>query len=482
MNVNPSVQIRYSYADCPTIEDFSNDNHFMRGLMGPIGSGKSAGCCIEIINRSLVQPPGKDGVRRSRWAVVRNTWPELRDTTIKTVFQWFPPHHFGKYVEAKHTYTITAFAGVHLELIFLALDKPDDVKKLLSLELTGAWVNEAREVPWPVIEMLGGRVGRFPSKMQGGVGWFGVIMDTNPPDSDSRWYKHFEELKPKNARLFKQPSGRGPRAENLTNLPGGRNYYLNLIAGKAAEWVKIYVDGEYGFLVEGKLVYPEYGDGIHCKAADPVPGVQILRGWDFGLTPACILTQMLPDGRFLVFDELVADNMSVDQFSDEVVEHCTRAFRGQAVFDDVGDPAGQNRADHDAKSVFQMLQAKGIQIRAAVTQNPTLRQESVRKPLRTLYGGEPQFILHPRCKMLRKGFLGGYHRRRLAVTGERYAEDPQKNAFSHPHDALQYAAAEHFAPALIGQHQDSDDDFYARLGMQSADPEYDLTRDEHTGY
>ena len=37
-----------------------------------------------------------------------------------------------------------------------------------------------------------------------------------------------------------------------------------------------------------------------------------------------------------------------------------------------------------------------------------------------------------------KGFTGGYHYRRLQVSGERYDEKPNKNRFSHIHDALQY--------------------------------------------
>ena len=41
---------------------------------------------------------------------------------------------------------------VELEVIFLALDRPEDVKKLLSLELTGVWVNEAREIPKSIID------------------------------------------------------------------------------------------------------------------------------------------------------------------------------------------------------------------------------------------------------------------------------------------------------------------------------------------
>jgi hypothetical protein len=49
-------------------------------------------------------------------------------------------------------------------------------------------------------------------------------------------------------------------------------------------------------------------------------------------------------------------------------------------------------------------------------------------------------LLSPRCKVLRKGFAGGYHYRRVKVSGdERYHDAPDKNSFSHPHDALQYA-------------------------------------------
>lgn len=493
------LDIRYSYADVPTCEQFSNSDAFMRALMGPFGSGKSSACVVEMVNRALAQRPGPDGIRHTRFGVIRNTFPELRDTTIRTVMQWLPPMHFGRYVENRHSYRITAFDGVDMEMVFLALDRPDDIKKLLSLELTAAWVNEAREVPWSVIEAVQGRVGRYPAKRDGGASWFGVFLDTNPPDSDSKFYRYFEErtwLKDFNAMraagevpkdmapedfaaIFKQPSGRSPQAENLSNLPGGRRYYTNLAAGKATEWVKVYVDGEYGFVVEGKLVYPEYSDQIHCKDVDPIEGVTILRSWDFGLTPACIFSQLLPDGRWLVFDEMTSDNMSVDQFSDEVVEHCNRAFKGRAQFDDVGDPAGNIRAETDKRTAFDILQAKDIDIRAAVTQDPSLRQEAVRKALRTLVNGEPQFVLHSRCKVVRKGFMGGYHRRRMQTKGpERYSEKPEKNEYSHPHDGLQYGAVEHFASALVQRARDEDEDLFANRDDVYADS----TRSDVTGY
>jgi len=40
--------------------------------------------------------------------------------------------------------------------------------------------------------------------------------------------------------------------------------------------------------------------------------------------------------------------------------------------------------------------------------------------------------------MLIKGFEGGYGYKRMEVSGERYADKPDKNMFSHIHDALQY--------------------------------------------
>jgi hypothetical protein len=52
-------------------------------------------------------------------------------------------------------------------------------------------------------------------------------MDTNPPDSDHWIYKTFEEFdkidiedRP-NFRVFHQPSGLAPNAENISHLLGG---------------------------------------------------------------------------------------------------------------------------------------------------------------------------------------------------------------------------------------------------------------------
>ena len=138
--------------DGDVLKSFMKDDSFFRGLRGPVGSGKSVSCCVEIFRRALQQEKGQDGNRRSRWAIIRNTNPQLRTTTIKTWLDWFPEAEWGKFLwSVPYTHWIKQ-GDLELEVIFLALDRPEDVKKLLSLELTGIWINEAREIPKSIID------------------------------------------------------------------------------------------------------------------------------------------------------------------------------------------------------------------------------------------------------------------------------------------------------------------------------------------
>ena len=51
-------------------------------------------------------------------------------------------------------------------------DKDDDVRKLRGAQLTWAWVNEMKEIPKSIIDMLQARVDRYPA--QGSSRWVGV--------------------------------------------------------------------------------------------------------------------------------------------------------------------------------------------------------------------------------------------------------------------------------------------------------------------
>ena len=440
-----------------TAAAFHHSEAFVRGLKGPVGSGKSSTCCMEIVKHTLKQIP-YNGVRRARWAVIRNTYPELKSTTIKTWENWMDSDLAPIKWDAPITSTLKIKDcgdgfGLELEVIFIALDKASETGKLRSLELTGGWINEASEVPKEVFDMLTQRVGRYPPKTQGGPVHPCVILDTNPPDDDHWYYKFAEEDTPDNWEFFDQPGGLirhqdddnvwyepNPLAENVFNLSQGYGYYQNMIGGKQDDWIKVFVLGQYGTTADGKPVFPEYSDKIHCSDNELLfnPGLPLYLGWDFGLTPSCIIGQISTKGQLVILEEFVAQDMGIRQFASEIVKPELMNKYAGAKLISRGDPAGVSRSTTDERTCYQELLEIGIYSEPAGTNDFIPRRESVAFFLNRLAGGEPGFLLSPNCRTLRKGFLGGYRYERLKVAGERYRDRPVKDKFSHPHDALQY--------------------------------------------
>lgn len=449
------LQLKYRPPGAVLRSFLRDDTSFFRGLMGPFGSGKSTGCVVDVIRRAQLQRPGIDGVRRSRWAVVRNTYPELRTTTIKTWHQWIP-QTIGRWIDqGPPTHRITT-PDMDLEVMFIALDRPDDVGRLLSLELTGAWINEAREIPLAVVEGLTARVGRFPSAAMGGTSWSGIIADTNPPDSDHWWFKLAEETKPEGYTFYRQPGGMDDAAENLAWLnqtpetlvldeadpirrTAGQGYYRRLLAGKSEEWVSVYVDGQYGFVRDGKPVYPEFSDRAHCAEFELLEAQPIYVGIDFGLTPAATFAQRTVTGQWRVHSELVSRDMGAVRFGELLRRHLSDMYPRNPIAAITGDPAGDIRSQSDESTPFLMLRAQGIDAQPANTNDPVIRREAVAGAMSRMIDGQPGLLINPHCRVLRKALAGGYHYRRVQVSGDaRYRDVPEKNDYSHVAEAMQY--------------------------------------------
>lgn len=439
----------------PVVREFLMSDAEVSGIMGPYGSGKSTACIARILRHTAQQRPSPNGKRMTRWAVIRNTHPELKTTTIKSWLQWLPKD-LGYWKEAGPTTHHIITDDLDMEVWFLALDKPDDVAKLGSLEITGAWQNEVREQPKAILDALTGRVGRYPPALLGGCTWSGVLMDTNPPDSDS-WYYKLAEEPPDGYRFFKQPSGLAPDAENLDwlNQDGdsiklplgsrarrlrGREYYVKLAKGKTDDWANVYVRGNYGFAIDGKPIFPEYFDNVHCREVEPNPHLPLHIGIDFGLTPAAIFAQRSVMGQWRWIDELVTEDMGAVRFA-ELLGAMIRGTYGRFTIGSItGDPAGEQRVQTDERTPFDILAAHKIHARPAHTNDFTLRREAVAQPMTRLIDGQPGFLISPKCKITRKGLAGGYAFRRLQVAGqERFRDVPDKNAYSHPCEAGQYA-------------------------------------------
>ena len=432
------------YEATKTATQFHANDDFVRLLIGPIGSGKSVACVMEIMARAHKQQPNKQGIRKTRFAVIRNSYRELLDTTIQTYFDWIP-RDLGTYKVSDMVHIIDELlpdgTRLYCEVMFRALDRPDDVKKLLSLELTGAFINESRHIPRQIFDMLMGRIGRYPSKREGGPTWYGVWMDTNPPDVDHWIYKMFEETRPSSWSVYHQPSGESEGAENIENLPDG--YYQNMQPGKDQEWINVYVHGRYGFVQDGKPVYPQYHDDIHFTAQPlKVISKTLYVGLDFGLTPAAVILQRAPSGQWQALEELVTEDMAALQFGPELQRMLfQREYRG-VTFEIWGDPAGTEQAQSDKKTPFEILNAMGIDampVDDRSNDTEIRRNAMVQNLITNVIGGEPGFLIGPKCPTLRKGLAGGFKFRRVQVANaERYVDKPDKNRYSHVCEACEY--------------------------------------------
>ena len=460
------VDFKYK-PDGDVLKNFMKDDTFFRGIRGPVGSGKSVGCCIEVFRRALGQNKGPDGIRKSRWAIIRNTNPQLRTTTIKTWLDWFPEEDWGKFTwSVPYTHHIKK-GDIDLEIIFLALDRPEDVKKLLSLELTGIWINEARELPKSIIDACTMRVGRFPSMRDGGPSWTGVIADTNAPEEDHWWpimsgevpipdHIPREQAKmlvtPENWRFYTQPAGMeevrneegeledyipNKSAENQANMM--KSYYPNLIQGKTKSWIDVYVMNRLGHIQDGKPVYPMFAPDVHvAKEEIPVAaGVPLYVGVDFGLTPAAVFGQKVR-GRWMLHSEIVAIDMGIVRFAEVMRNELATRFAAAGEVIIYGDPAGDFRAQTDESTPFHILRGAGLRAFPTHSNSVDLRLEAVSSQLTKMVEGKPALLIDRRCPTLIKGFESGYAYKRMEVSGERYADKPDKNMFSHVHDAAQY--------------------------------------------
>ena len=445
-----------------------HDDSFVRLIMGPYGSGKSTWCINEIVRRTCAMPRWYKGRRRAKWAIVRNTSGELYSTTLQTWLTWFGElGDIRKRQKPLLTYEHTFNDGhgvIELELIFIALDREEDLRKIKSLEVTGAYINELSEVPQGALAHFKGRVNhRYPSRgFCSDPYWSGIICDTNPPDVDHWIYKDFELKALESYKIFKQPPGlikdangkwyQNPHCDNANNL--ANDYYTKLAEGQTEDFIKVFCLGEYGSVGFGKRVYPEFNSDIHAvERINAIQGDPIHLGWDFGLTPACIVVQISPRGQIRVLKEYQGEDMGIRTFAQNIVlPGLQRDFPYNKIGISRADPSGVAGDDiMEELSCIGELCSLGIATHPANTNDLEPRIGSVRYYLNTMIDGQPAMIVSREgCPGLIKGFIKDYIFKRISVGGEeRYKEVPHKNMASHKQDALQYIALEFAASKIL---------------------------------
>lgn len=462
--------------DGDVLTAFFHDEAELAIIQGPIGSGTSSCACHKIWKFAMSQWADFDGVRRTRWIITRDTYKELRDTTIKTWLEWFPESEWGPLIRGepafhhlKRKHPSGDGTTIDCEVIFLAIPDPDVAEQVLaSYEITGFFRNEAQFCEKGVIDELLSRCARYPSMKNGrGARWHGGFLDLNAP-SEGHWIPYMrgdiplpaewseDEAQgykvPMNAsgkprwKFYVQPSGLleariegrivyqpNPLAENQRHL---RKSYMEQIAGKPKDWIDQRVMNKVSIRKDGQPVYPTFMETDHVNARDmpPVERIPIIVGLDFGREPAAAFMQCV-NGQWTLLSELIGTNESAQVFAPRVKRHLAQMYPGfSAEF--WGDPRGADGTQATETTAFNVFLVNGMTVVPATTDNDTeLRRSTVERVLDRRNG----FKINPCCIVAKTGFAGGYHYPKIKGAPGMFSPRPRKNRFSHIVESVENA-------------------------------------------
>lgn len=460
------------YDPPPSIAGFLTSEASISLACGPVGSTKTTASLMKIAYHAKQMAACRDGIRRSRAVVVRNTREQLRDTTIPDFLKWYPDGQAGVYMKTENKFLLR-FDDVECEVLFRGLDDANDVRRLLSLQASFGFMDEFREINPAIFEALQGRLGRYPDGMMvphrpewgcddKGNPRMGCVRDdgtvnkrlwgsTNPPDMDTFWETFLSEP-PANTNVFFQPSGLSPEADWVKYL--SENYYEDLAEGKSEDWIDVYINAKFGKSLAGKPVFPSFRydfhvakEGLRYIRAGDKP---LLIGVDFGLSPAAVVGQIDMHGRLLILGNASSEGMGITRFTQEKLKPLlAEKFPGHPVVI-IGDPAGSQRAQTDERSCFDILKTEGFRVIPARTNSIVPRISSVERQLSRQVEGGPGMLIDPCCVELIRAMRGGYRYKIKPKSGE-VDGSPEKNHHSHIADAMQYLCLHADGGVMFGQ-------------------------------
>jgi len=460
-----------------SLDDFFYSEKFISLAIGPVGSTKTTAGIMKILHHAAQMAPCKDGVRRSRCIWVRNTREQLRDTSIPDFLKWIPDGVMGYFRKTEYKFVIQV-GDIECEVLFRGLDDQNDVRRLLSLQASFIIFDEFREIHPDIYNAAQGRVGRYPDKMMNGVG---CVTDdgrmnmhlwgmTNPPDQDTFWEKLIAEP-PDNVHVTIQPSGLSPEADWTKFLPD--DYYDNLAQGKTEDWIAVYIHAEFGKSLSGQPVFKSFNRDAHVSKQEITPlysGQPLLIGVDAGLTPAAVIGQLAYDGRLVVYDALVSQDMGALRFIREKLKPLlVNKFPGRQVLIII-DPAAFQRVQTDERTVGDIYKNEGFTIRAARTNSLAARLAAVESYLTRVVDGKYGVMIDGNSALPLVQAMAGKYKYKINTKGAVDDKPDKSHPWSDVSDAFQYLCL----------HADGGETF--RSGLASSDVRREVVKVSSGGW
>jgi len=429
-----------NYTPPPTIKEFIKEytpnTLFYTWITGPIGSGKTTGLFFKLIYLAGLQQPDSNGIRKTRAVIVRNTLPQLKDTTIASWNRWFQEGVAGHWKLTENKF-ILKFNDIECEVLFRPLDTPEDVARVLSLEVSFALIDEFVNIPKEIVDALSGRLGRYPDNCTN----FGMWGSSNPDTEDNWAYDYLFKNLPSNAHYYNQPSGLSSEAENLDNLPQG--YYTNIAEGKSDAWIKQFIHAEWGYSASGKPVIDTFRNELHISKSKLKynPELPLIIGVDPGLAgSALIFGQEDLHSRLLVFGELIQQGYGSKRLIQERLKPYLRQNFPEIKPEQIiiaPDPAAANRTQTDERAVIDDFK-KYFKCSIETNNRLAKRLDAVEYYTTRLTDvGSALLIDQEKCPILVRALKGGW--RYIVDTKKNMVKaEPEDNQYTHPGDAFGY--------------------------------------------
>lgn len=274
------------------------------GLVGPYGSGKSTLIPLRIQTDAAQTVCDSDGVRRYRVLCLRGTFSMIESALLPVMQQHLPPGTTitkGSPITAKYK-----GGGVEIHIDMIALDRDEDVRRIQGGSYDAMYCDEARDCPWPIVQVAMTRVRAVTDTGAAKPLTIGII--SNPCGEDHWLYKDFVANPLPGWTLYKQPSGLSDEREG----PYDRSYYQRMADANRDDpaFIDVHVYGNWGVYVpEGDAVVPAFRSGRHLATLVVSPVVPLMVGLDVGVAyNALVFGQRIKD-QIRIIGELVLENV-----------------------------------------------------------------------------------------------------------------------------------------------------------------------------
>lgn len=282
----------------PTQKKFIESRGEIDIFSARMGEGKTTAIIFSCFYHTLHNPG-------ANWAIIRETWDDLRQTTLAEFLYWFAP--FGHYYDSKKLFEWDSpLSG---SVWFVPADDPGDARRLQSRPLGGFAIDEAAPVSFrggvseTIFDIACGRT------RQAGMKWYARKVACNNPDKTHWIYKRFVE----NGEIEGVNVYQSANKENEANLPPGYYDKLRAMWAHRPDLVKRYIEGEFAAIYEGDKVISVFDPERHVVTRNiPIRYDRTIYAfWDGGSTPCCLICQMNDDGVLYVVEEYYGQSMGV---------------------------------------------------------------------------------------------------------------------------------------------------------------------------